>query len=70
MESTIALHHIITRGIERQPIFKNDADGDYSLKRLSKGINEGSFACKVTFSLTAFRSSLMQLRASFAAVAL
>jgi putative transposase len=40
-----ALHHIIARGIDRQRIFKDDADRDNFLDRLGNILSETQTAC-------------------------
>ena len=40
-----ALHHIIVRGIERKPIFKDDADRDYFIKRLKYNLKDDAARC-------------------------
>ncbi len=40
-----ALHHIITRGIDRRKIFKNDGDRDHFLSRLGDILTETKTAC-------------------------
>lgn len=40
-----ALHHIICRGIERKPIFRDDEDRDHLLERLGKILLETSTTC-------------------------
>lgn len=38
-----ALHHIIVRGIERKPIFIDDADRNHFLERLENVLGDGDF---------------------------
>ena len=40
-----ALHHIIMRGIEKKPIFKDDADRDNLLERLKTILKGGTAFC-------------------------
>ena len=40
-----ALHHIICRGIERKQLFKNNADRDDFVERLSTILSETSTPC-------------------------
>ena len=40
-----ALHHIIVRGIERKPIFKDDADKDHLLERLGNILTDSEAPC-------------------------
>jgi hypothetical protein len=40
-----ALHHIILRGIEQKPIFKDQQDYTHFLKRLSKILTETATPC-------------------------
>jgi len=39
------LHHIIARGIEKRPIFENNADRDNFLLRLADILKETKTAC-------------------------
>ena len=40
-----ALHHIVVRGIERKPIFKDDVDRDHFLERLGNILTDGAALC-------------------------
>ena len=40
-----ALHHIIVRGIEKKPIFRDDIDRDNILQRLGRILDESSTPC-------------------------
>ena len=40
-----ALHHIVVRGIERKPIFKDDADRNHFLERLENILTDGAALC-------------------------
>ena len=40
-----ALHHIIVRGIERKPIFNDDADRNHFLERLENILTDGAALC-------------------------
>ena len=45
IDATGALHHIIARGIERRPIFKDDGDRNDFLVRLEKVVTDTRTAC-------------------------
>jgi len=45
IDASGALQHIITRGIERRAIFKNDTDRDDFINRLGNLLKETETAC-------------------------
>lgn len=45
IDISIALHHIIARGIHRKRIFNDDADRDNFLDRLGNILSETQTAC-------------------------
>ncbi len=45
IDATGAVHHVVVRGIERSPIFKDSKDRENFLSRLSSLLNETSTSC-------------------------
>jgi len=69
IDTPIALHHIIVRGIERRRIFSDDRDRDNFVERLGDIVTETQTGCfawggqRDVVSLLTSESELMYLRA-------